>query len=188
MYWTVEIKFIFFVGTSWEKKMKDRKLLSNQHYGTRYHQDSNYLDTYLIKMWLCKWLICTLFIFLRLFLIFLKTIGWLFVSHKGFVILSFWSICTLLLAVIVFIIPFSDVWIYIYWFFFIVQFLANCTIWILVKIFVLLFPIKIFQIFHLMRENINNYLPYPCRHFDIKFGNRLYSKEKRRVWPLLFWI
>ena len=43
--------------SSWEQaetKMKDRKLLSNQHYGTRYHQDSIYLDTYLIKMWLCK--------------------------------------------------------------------------------------------------------------------------------------
>ena len=74
-YWTVEIKVIFFVGTSWEKKMKDRKLLSNQHYGTRYHQDSNYLDTYLIKMWLCNGLICTLFIYLRLLLIFLKTVN-----------------------------------------------------------------------------------------------------------------
>ena len=33
-------------------------------------------------------------------------------------------------------------------------------------------------------------MPYPCSHFyfDIKFGNRLYSKEKRRVWTLLFWI
>ena len=32
-------------------------------------------------------------------------------------------------------------------------------------------------------------MPYPCSHFyfDI-FGNRLYSKEKRRAWPLLFWI
>ena len=31
-------------------------------------------------------------------------------------------------------------------------------------------------------------LPYPCSHFyvDIKFGDRLYSKEKRRAWPLLF--
>ena len=31
-------------------------------------------------------------------------------------------------------------------------------------------------------------MPYPCSHFyfDIKFGNRLYSKEKRRAWPLLF--
>jgi hypothetical protein len=29
-------------------------------------------------------------------------------------------------------------------------------------------------------------LPYPCSHFyfDIKFGNRLYSKEKRRAWPM----
>ena len=27
-------------------------------------------------------------------------------------------------------------------------------------------------------------MPYPCSHFyfDIKFGNRLYSKEKRRAW------
>ena len=33
-----------------------------------------------------------------------------------------------------------------------------------------------------------NLLPYPCSHFyfDINFGNRLYSKEKRRAWPLLF--
>ena len=33
-------------------------------------------------------------------------------------------------------------------------------------------------------------MPYPCSHFyfDIKFGDRLYSKEKRRTWPLLFWI
>ena len=31
-------------------------------------------------------------------------------------------------------------------------------------------------------------MPYPCSHFyfDIKFGDRLYSKEKRRAWPLLF--
>ena len=31
-------------------------------------------------------------------------------------------------------------------------------------------------------------MPYPCSHFyfDIKFGNRLYSNEKRRTWPLLF--
>ena len=30
-------------------------------------------------------------------------------------------------------------------------------------------------------------MPYPCSHFyiAIKFGNRLYSKKKRRVWPLL---
>ena len=30
-------------------------------------------------------------------------------------------------------------------------------------------------------------LPYPCSHFyfDIKFGDRLYSKEKRRAWPVL---
>ena len=34
------------------------------------------------------------------------------------------------------------------------------------------------------------YMPYPCSHFyfDIKFGDRLYSKEKKRVWPVLFWI
>ena len=33
-------------------------------------------------------------------------------------------------------------------------------------------------------------LPYPCSHFffDIKFGHRLYSKEKRSTLPLLFWI
>ena len=33
-------------------------------------------------------------------------------------------------------------------------------------------------------------LPYPCSHFyfDIKFGDRLYWKENRRAWPLLFWI
>ena len=33
-------------------------------------------------------------------------------------------------------------------------------------------------------------MPYPCSHFyfDIKFGDRLYSKEERRAWPLLFWI
>ena len=98
-----------------------------------------------------------LFIYSRLFVISLKTIVWLFVSHKGFVIISFWSICALLLALIVFIIPFTDVWIYFYRLIFIVQFLTDCTIWILVKIFVLLFPIKIFQIFHLMRKNINNY-------------------------------
>ena len=32
------------------------------------------------------------------------------------------------------------------------------------------------------------HMPYPCSHFyfDIKFGDRLYSKEKRRAWPLLF--
>ena len=31
-------------------------------------------------------------------------------------------------------------------------------------------------------------MPYPCSHFyfDTKFGDRLYSKEKRRVWPVLF--
>ena len=31
-------------------------------------------------------------------------------------------------------------------------------------------------------------MPYPCSHFyfDINFGDRLYSKEKRRAWPLLF--
>ena len=33
-------------------------------------------------------------------------------------------------------------------------------------------------------------MPYPCSHFyfDIKFGDRLYSKEKRRAWHVLFWI
>ena len=33
-------------------------------------------------------------------------------------------------------------------------------------------------------------MPYPCSHFyfDIKFGNRLYSKEMGRAWPVLFWI
>ena len=33
-------------------------------------------------------------------------------------------------------------------------------------------------------------MPYPCSHFyfDIKFGVRLYSKEKKRGWPVLFWI
>ena len=43
-------------------------------------------------------------------------------------------------------------------------------------------------------ERIKKYLflstlmPYPCSHFyfDIKFGDRLYSKEKRRAWPVLF--
>ena len=31
-------------------------------------------------------------------------------------------------------------------------------------------------------------MPYPCSHFyfDIKFGDRLYSKEKRRALPVLF--
>ena len=31
-------------------------------------------------------------------------------------------------------------------------------------------------------------MPYPCSHFyfDIKFGDRLYSKEKRGAWPVLF--
>ena len=35
-----------------------------------------------------------------------------------------------------------------------------------------------------------SFMPYPCSHFyfDIKFGDRLYSKEKRTAWPLLFWI
>ena len=47
-------------------------------------------------------------------------------------------------------------------------------------------------------ENSKNYLdytvctlmPYPCSHFyfDINFGDRLYSKEKRPGSPLLFWI
>ena len=33
-------------------------------------------------------------------------------------------------------------------------------------------------------------MPYPCSHFyfDINFGDRLYSKEKSKAWPLLFWI
>ena len=33
-------------------------------------------------------------------------------------------------------------------------------------------------------------LPYPCSHFcfDIKFGDRLYSKEKRKALPVFFWI
>ena len=33
-------------------------------------------------------------------------------------------------------------------------------------------------------------MPYPCSHFyfDINFGDRLYSKEKRTGSPLLFWI
>ena len=31
-------------------------------------------------------------------------------------------------------------------------------------------------------------MPYLCSHFyvDIKFGNKLYPKEKKRAWPLLF--
>ena len=31
-------------------------------------------------------------------------------------------------------------------------------------------------------------MPYLCSHFffDIKFGDRFYSKEKRRAWPVLF--
>ena len=35
-----------------------------------------------------------------------------------------------------------------------------------------------------------NLMPNPCSHFyfDIKFGDRLYSKEKRPGSPLLFWI
>ena len=35
---------------------------------------------------------------------------------------------------------------------------------------------------------ILTFMPYPCSqfYFDIKFGDRLYSKEKRRAWPLLF--
>ena len=132
-YWTVEIKFIFFVGTSWEKKWKIESSSLTSIMALDIIRILIYLDTYLIKMWLCKWLICTLFIFLRLFLVFLKTIGWLFVSHKGFVILSFWSICTLLLTLIVFIIPLTDIRIYLYWFIFIVQFLADCAIWISVE-------------------------------------------------------
>jgi hypothetical protein len=33
-------------------------------------------------------------------------------------------------------------------------------------------------------------MPYPCSHFyfDINFGDRLYSKEKRSGSTLLFWI
>ena len=33
-------------------------------------------------------------------------------------------------------------------------------------------------------------MPYSCSHFyfDIKFSDRLYSKDKRTAWPLLFWI
>ena len=33
-------------------------------------------------------------------------------------------------------------------------------------------------------------MPYPCSHFyfDINFGDRLYSKEKRPGSPILFWI
>ena len=33
-------------------------------------------------------------------------------------------------------------------------------------------------------------MPYPCSnfYFDINFGDRLYSKEKRLVSPLLFCI
>ena len=37
--------------------------------------------------------------------------------------------------------------------------------------------------------NFNRQLmPYPCSHFyfDINFGDRLYSKEKRKAWPLHF--
>ena len=36
----------------------------------------------------------------------------------------------------------------------------------------------------------HNLMPYPCSHFyfDIKFGNRLYSKEKGKAWPVLFWL
>ena len=42
----------------------------------------------------------------------------------------------------------------------------------------------------LQRLWLQRLLPYPCSHFyfDIKFGDRLYSNEKRRAWPLLFWI
>ena len=34
----------------------------------------------------------------------------------------------------------------------------------------------------------NNLMPYPCSHFyfDIKFGDRLYSKENRPGSPFLF--
>ena len=33
-------------------------------------------------------------------------------------------------------------------------------------------------------RSVSQLLPYPCSHFyvDFKFGNRLYSKEKRRAW------
>ena len=43
------------------------------------------------------------------------------------------------------------------------------------------------RIQHLCGDFVN-IMPYPCCHFyfDIKFGNRLYSKEKIRAWPLLF--
>ena len=32
------------------------------------------------------------------------------------------------------------------------------------------------------------HLPYPCSHFyiDIKFGDRLCSKDKRRAWPIWY--
>ena len=41
-----------------------------------------------------------------------------------------------------------------------------------------------------MKPSCERHMPYPCTHFyfDIKFGDRLYSKEKRRAWPILFWI
>jgi hypothetical protein len=37
-------------------------------------------------------------------------------------------------------------------------------------------------------NELQSLLPYPCSHFyfDIKFGDRLYSKENRLSWPLLF--
>ena len=41
---------------------------------------------------------------------------------------------------------------------------------------------------HISFLPLRRLMPYPCSHFyfDIKFGDRLYSKEKRRAWPLLF--
>ena len=42
-----------------------------------------------------------------------------------------------------------------------------------------------------LNDNLNKRLiPYPCSHFycDIKFGDILYSKEKRPGSPFLFWI
>ena len=45
---------------------------------------------------------------------------------------------------------------------------------------------------HIYFLNYANFIlmPYPCSHFyfDIKFGDRLYSKENRLGSPLLFWI
>ena len=49
------------------------------------------------------------------------------------------------------------------------------------------FEIWSFQNFRCRIPNLNH-LPHPFSHFyfDIKFGDRLYSKERRRAWPLLF--